>query len=138
MLPASLPAPEQPSSDDHLTAWKPYPAYKGSGVEWLGQIPMHWEVRLLKRLFLIVNGATARSSEPSFWEGAIPWITPEDLGNLNSEAITLASRTITEELLEELPAVRGEVARELYGEQFMEELERRRIALRREAGQPRP
>jgi type I restriction enzyme S subunit len=25
--------------------YKPYPAYKDSGVEWLGEIPAHWEVR---------------------------------------------------------------------------------------------
>lgn len=29
---------------------KPYPAYKDSGVEWLGQVPEHWEVRRLKRI----------------------------------------------------------------------------------------
>ena len=23
---------------------KPYPAYKDSGVEWLGEVPAHWEV----------------------------------------------------------------------------------------------
>ena len=28
--------------------WKPYPAYKDSGVEWLGEIPMHWEVKRLR------------------------------------------------------------------------------------------
>src|SRR5207302_10121031 len=28
--------------------WKSYPAYKDSGVEWLGEIPEHWEVRRLK------------------------------------------------------------------------------------------
>jgi type I restriction enzyme S subunit len=28
--------------------FKPYPAYKDSGVEWLGEIPAHWEVRRLK------------------------------------------------------------------------------------------
>ena len=27
---------------------KPYPAYKNSGVEWLGQVPEHWEVRRLR------------------------------------------------------------------------------------------
>jgi type I restriction enzyme S subunit len=26
---------------------KPYPAMKESGVEWLGQVPEHWEVRQL-------------------------------------------------------------------------------------------
>jgi len=29
---------------------KPYPAYKPSGVEWLGEVPEHWEVRRLKRI----------------------------------------------------------------------------------------
>jgi type I restriction enzyme, S subunit len=28
--------------------WKPYSAYKDSGVEWLGEIPAHWEVKRLK------------------------------------------------------------------------------------------
>ena len=25
--------------------YRPYPAYKDSGVEWLGEIPAHWEVK---------------------------------------------------------------------------------------------
>ena len=29
---------------------KPYPAYKPSGVEWLDQVPEHWEVRKLERI----------------------------------------------------------------------------------------
>lgn len=28
-----------------------YPAYKDSGVEWLGEIPEHWEVKKLKHIF---------------------------------------------------------------------------------------
>ncbi len=28
--------------------WKPYPAYKDSGVEWLGEIPEYWEITRLK------------------------------------------------------------------------------------------
>jgi len=28
--------------------WKRYPAYRDSGVEWLGEIPEHWEVKRLK------------------------------------------------------------------------------------------
>jgi type I restriction enzyme S subunit len=28
--------------------FKPYPAYKESGVEWLGEIPAHWEVKRLR------------------------------------------------------------------------------------------
>lgn len=29
---------------------RPYPAYKPSGVEWLGDVPEHWEVAALKRV----------------------------------------------------------------------------------------
>jgi len=28
-----------------MTAMQPYPAYRDSGVEWLGEVPEHWEVR---------------------------------------------------------------------------------------------
>ena len=31
-----------------LRRFKPYPAYKDSGVDWLGEIPAHWEVKRLK------------------------------------------------------------------------------------------
>jgi type I restriction enzyme, S subunit len=27
---------------------KPYPAFKGSGSQWLGQVPEHWKVRRLR------------------------------------------------------------------------------------------
>ena len=35
---------------------QPYPAYKDSGVEWLGQVPVHWEVRRLKTFSQIRYG----------------------------------------------------------------------------------
>src|SRR5687768_5970981 len=31
-----------------LRRFKPYPAYKNSGVEWLGKVPAHWECKRLK------------------------------------------------------------------------------------------
>ena len=30
---------------------KPYPAYKDSGVPWLGEVPEHWRARRIKTLF---------------------------------------------------------------------------------------
>ena len=33
-----------------LRRFKPYPAYKDSGVEWLGEIPVHWDVKRLWHL----------------------------------------------------------------------------------------
>ena len=35
---------------------QPYPAYKDSGVEWLGEVPEHWEVRRLKTLCQMRSG----------------------------------------------------------------------------------
>jgi type I restriction enzyme S subunit len=39
-----------------LGRFKPYPAYKDSGVEWLGEIPAHWEVKRLKHVAHIASG----------------------------------------------------------------------------------
>ena len=39
-----------PASTPCVRRFKPYPAYKDSGVEWLGEIPAHWEVKRLKHL----------------------------------------------------------------------------------------
>ncbi|MFN9385926.1 MAG: restriction endonuclease subunit S, partial [Cyanobacteriota bacterium] len=36
-----------------------YPAYKPSGVEWLGDVPQHWEVMPLRRLIREVNSGTS-------------------------------------------------------------------------------
>lgn len=36
--------------------YKPYPAYKDSGVEWLGQIPAHWGVARFKRVARLLYG----------------------------------------------------------------------------------
>ncbi|MGI6370127.1 MAG: restriction endonuclease subunit S [Ignavibacteria bacterium] len=35
---------------------KKYESYKDSGIEWIGEIPSHWEVKKLKRLAKIGNG----------------------------------------------------------------------------------
>ena len=34
-----------------IATLKPYPAYKDSGVPWLGEVPVHWDVRRTKTLF---------------------------------------------------------------------------------------
>jgi type I restriction enzyme S subunit len=35
---------------------RPYPAYKGSGIDWLGEIPAHWQAIPLKRIASIRYG----------------------------------------------------------------------------------
>jgi type I restriction enzyme S subunit len=41
-----------------LRRYRPYPAYKDSGVEWLGEIPEHWEVKPLKAVSALQTGLT--------------------------------------------------------------------------------
>ncbi len=38
-----------------------YPEYKETGIEWLGQIPAHWDVRALKRLVAMQSGEAITS-----------------------------------------------------------------------------
>lgn len=54
---------------------------KDSGIDWLGEIPKHWEVKRVKGICKIVNGSTPSSSIESYWEGDIIWVTPGDFKN---------------------------------------------------------
>jgi type I restriction enzyme, S subunit len=76
--------------------YRSYPAYKDSGVEWLGRIPAHWDAVRLKRVFRILNGSTPQSDVPEYWDGDIPWVTPDDIGNLSFPEITGTRRRITD------------------------------------------
>lgn len=40
-----------------------YPEYKESGVEWLGEVPVHWSVAPFKRMIDIQNGADHKAIE---------------------------------------------------------------------------
>lgn len=68
---------------------------KPSGFEWLGDIPEHWEVRRLRTLTKIINGATPSTQDPLNWDGDIGWLTPEDLGKLTTRYVQKGSRSIT-------------------------------------------
>lgn len=56
-----------------------YPAYKNSGVEWLGDIPAHWEVKRLKRVAQFQGGGTPAKDNVEYWRGEIPWVSPKDM-----------------------------------------------------------
>jgi type I restriction enzyme S subunit len=53
---------------------------KPSGVEWLGDIPEHWEVKKLKHILSsIVGGGTPSTANPLYWDGEIPWVSAKDM-----------------------------------------------------------
>jgi type I restriction enzyme S subunit len=73
----------------------PYPKYKSSGVEWLGDVPAHWAPIALRRISTRYAGGTPDRSNDSYWEdGTIPWINS---GTVNQGLITEPSAFITEE-----------------------------------------
>lgn len=87
-----------------MSNYKPYRAYKDSGVEWIGQVPEHWEVAPLKRLAQVVNGATPESGISAYWDGDIAWFTPADLDNENATELIEPRRKITLDGLESCAA----------------------------------
>jgi type I restriction enzyme S subunit len=55
---------------------------KHSGVEWLGVIPAHWEVKKVKRLCLVRRGASPRPIEDPIYfedEGEYAWVRIADV-----------------------------------------------------------
>ncbi len=57
---------------------KKYEKYKDSGIEWLGDIPEHWEVSLLKRFCKVTDGS--HYSPKSIKDGK-PYVSVKDIGN---------------------------------------------------------
>ncbi len=46
-------------------SFQKYGEYKESGVEWLGEVPKHWEVSLLKRRYQVTLGKMLKSNQTS-------------------------------------------------------------------------
>ncbi|EIY5736534.1 restriction endonuclease subunit S [Escherichia coli] len=53
---------------------------KDSGVDWIGEIPEHWEIIPLKHLCKFSGGGTPSKDNLTYWEGGtIPWVSPKDM-----------------------------------------------------------
>lgn len=52
---------------------------KPSGVEWLGDVPEHWEVKKTRFLFSFISGGTPSTEEPDYWSGDVPWVSSKDM-----------------------------------------------------------
>ena len=55
-----------------MSHYKPYPAYRDSGVEWIGEVPEHWKKMPFKRVASICNGRDYKEVEDA--NGAYPVI----------------------------------------------------------------
>ena len=78
---------------------KPYPAYKPSGIEWLGDTPEHWEARRLGSIARVFNGATPSRARSDYWtNGTVPWLKSS---KVNDEFVTEPSEYITRRAVDE-------------------------------------
>ena len=86
-----------PSSVDVMAAeLKPYRAYKDSGVEWLGAVPAHWEVRHLGRFGRLFKGGGGTKEDER--ESGVPCVRYGDLYTQHQVFITATRACVTPEL----------------------------------------
>ena len=71
---------------------------KDSGVEWLGEIPAHWDPARLWRLCTTTSGATPTKENPAYWNGEVPWVSPKDM---KRRVIATSEDLITQQALDE-------------------------------------
>jgi type I restriction enzyme S subunit len=88
-----------------------------SGVEWIGNIPKHWEVVKVKYVAQVGNGSTPLRDNKAYWEnGKFPWLTSTVV---NDDVIGKPTEFVTEIALQEchLPIVQdGSVLVAITGE----------------------
>jgi type I restriction enzyme, S subunit len=80
---------------------------KPSGIEWIGEIPEHWEVKRIGHLGKVGNGSTPFRSNTSYWNSADhAWLNS---GSVNQGIITEADQFVSKLALKEchLPLVKA-------------------------------
>ncbi|MBQ3618057.1 MAG: restriction endonuclease subunit S [Bacteroidales bacterium] len=84
---------------------KQYSKYKNSGIDWLGNIPEHWEVKRVKDCFKSIgSGSTPKSSMESLYDDeGYYWIQS---GDLNDGYVSDTKTKINDAALERTPALR--------------------------------
>lgn len=78
---------------------KKYEKYKDSGIEWIGEIPEHWEIVRLKYNFKFNTGFTPPSGKNEYYEdGKHIWIT---IADMNNKFISDSERKLSDIAIEE-------------------------------------
>ena len=73
---------------------------KNSGVEWLGEIPAHWEVKKTKFAAVLRSGHTPSRQNPDYWKNCtIPWFGLADVWQIRDgqvEYVDVTAEKISE------------------------------------------
>ncbi len=60
--------------------FKSYPTYKDTGIEWMGAVPAHWEIKRTKFAARLRSGHTPSRQHPEYWRNCtIPWFSLADV-----------------------------------------------------------
>jgi len=73
---------------------------KDSGIEWIGDIPAHWDVKRIKDIAYLGSGTTPKSSNEKYYDGTHPWLITGDVQN---RLIERNENFITDLALAEIP-----------------------------------
>ncbi len=101
-----------------MSPYKPYPAYKDSGAEWIGHVPEGWQKRKIFHAFKNIGSGTTPPSKEQEWyhEGTIPWVTTSEL---RENEITETKKNVTTEAINKFTALKifpaGSLAIAMYG-----------------------
>lgn len=76
-----------------------YPAYKPSGMEWLGEIPEHWSIKRIKYLAKTIMGQSPNSDDYTFEESDKPFLQ----GNAEFGALHPKARYFCDTAMKEAP-----------------------------------
>lgn len=66
-----------------------------TGETRLNEFDAPWETVRIESICDVVSGGTPSTSEPSYWDGGIPWCTPSDITAQSGPYLLKTERTIT-------------------------------------------
>ncbi len=72
---------------------------KPSGIDWLGDIPAHWDVMPTRQISSVVRGASPRpAGDPRYFGGEdVPWVTVAEITKDDSILLTETEQKLTKE-----------------------------------------
>lgn len=77
---------------------KPYPKYKDSGLEWIGEVPEGWSTVMIKRLSPVKRGASPRPiHDPKYFDidGEFAWVRIADV-SASERYLEATTQTLSE------------------------------------------
>lgn len=97
--------------------YQEYPEYKDSGIEWIGKIPMNWDMWKISHVCpYIASGTTPKADGDTYYGGENLWVTT---GELRENIIFDTQKKVTNKALFDMPTLRlhpkGSVSIAMYG-----------------------